>query len=146
MFSDGRMSNSRPTNNPNPKRDRTRDIERQRENRQTIKLLTYARGLLIGKNEDGKGWTQGALARVRPGGYEVDETDESATCFCTIGALRRARADLGMSYRIQSLAEDRLDKTMGSDDRDIEDINDDKRTRFPQVLIAFDFAIAGAGR
>lgn len=38
----------------------------------------------------GAGWTQNAFARTKPGGSAVGCLTESAKCFCTIGALKRA--------------------------------------------------------
>jgi hypothetical protein len=115
----------------------------RRKDRKVVKLLTKARELLIGQNLDGKGWTKNAFAR-RKDRLEVSETSGAAVSFCVMGALTRASHELGADLDTRNEAEDRLDYTMASEDKDIVDTNDDKRTTFPQVLLAFDFAIAGA--
>lgn len=116
---------------------------RRSDNRKVVKLLSKARELFIGPNQDGKGWTQGAFARDKRGDETHSETSSDAVSFCIMGGLNRAREELGYPYNVQSLAETRLSTTMGDD---LVETNDDKKTTFPKVLIALDLAIIGGSK
>jgi hypothetical protein len=111
-----------------------------KQKRDATKLLRHAQGLLIGPNQDGKGWTKGALAK-NAYGSTVEPDNKSAVCFCSVGAIRRARVDLGLSQNIYEIANDRLTAVMKDN---IVGTNDAERTTFPQVLMAFDLAAIGA--
>lgn len=58
---------------------------------EALMILVTARGLV----KESATWTQAAMARDAKG--EVcDPLDKRATCWCTVGAVRRAVFDLGM--------------------------------------------------
>lgn len=92
-------------------------------------LLTVARALLA------QGWTQGVFARDASGA-EVPWAGERATCFCILGAINRARTEIGGSFSLGVLATNVLRARVGS----LPDFND--HATHEQVLALFDEAIA----
>ncbi len=62
-----------------------------------LKVLETARALIE------KGWTQ-RVAAADKHGRQVDVISEKATCFCTVGAIHRASADLDLPSSSATLA------------------------------------------
>lgn len=73
----------------------------------TIKILREARNIIADK----KNWTKGAFARDA-NGRKVPETSSYATCFCSIGAVRKARETLKIKYDMGGVPYIELNKTI----------------------------------
>ena len=122
--------------------------QKRSEQRKVVRLLTKARDLIT-KDPSGRSWTKGEDARDARR-QPVEPTDPKAKCFCSVGAMERARHDLGYDYDIKYRASQRLEAVMCHQDGNkfelIPDANDHPRTTFPQVVMSFDLAIVGAGK
>lgn len=123
--------------------------EIRRNQRRANRVLINARLLLEGKDGNGQGWTKHTLARSSPQSSKHLSFDAAnATCFCASGAIRRAAHDLGYDLEpyidtsVLRIAERRLTNVLGAG---IAYRNDQRRTTYPQMLIAFDMAVLGAG-
>lgn len=97
---------------------------------QTVEILKAARALI----DTPEKWTRGVYARDLAGG-DVHPSDDRAVCFCSKGALMRI-AGLGDDY---TKAREKLSEHVGAY---IVQFNDDPERTHPEVLAAFDAAIA----
>lgn len=98
-----------------------------------ITVLKSARGIL----EDPKKWAKEDYAFDRHG-RSVGAGDSTATCFCAVGAIRRASLDAGFGSNASLTAQDYLRLAMSGN---IIRANDADDTKHIEVLMAFDFAI-----
>lgn len=73
-------------------------------------------------------WTKGTLARTNSNGYH-------GQCFCALGAINKAREELGLSSADETQAQSLL--TTALNGRAIASFNDDAKTEFKDVACAF---------
>lgn len=98
-------------------------------------ILRKARALIDAPEK----WTRGALAR------DADRipqwpADESATCFCSLGAIVKASGrEAGQEHAPDTASRRAMERAIG---QNIETWNDDPATTHADVLAAFDRAIA----
>jgi hypothetical protein len=102
-------------------------------------LLRDAADLLRAKG----GWTQGTSARDALG-RAVSSLDETAACFCAMGAIARAGDRLSCDSATRDAAVAALRVAIGID-HGIASWNDDESRALPDVLAAFDRAADLAG-
>lgn len=115
---------------------------KRRVQRLANKMLGDAMQLIIEK-----GWTKNALARDNKGNV-VAVTHRDACKFCAMGALERARLDLGNknhnNYDLpeaHNIAISRLGAVMaGPRNLNIPDRNDNRHTKKEDVVVAFQLA------
>lgn len=102
-------------------------------------LLAHAQALIS------DGWTQDTLARNRHGKM-VSVSATGACRFCMLGALDRARIDLGYNWKTHAAAELKLAKVVHDKGwrSKIADINDAVTTKKEHVFDAFTLAMLGA--
>jgi hypothetical protein len=102
--------------------------------KEVAEVLTKARDIL----ED-MGWTKRYLAR-EINNISVKTDSPQATCFCSLGALAKAKGRRSYSAEclFQRACRIQLSEAM---DLNIIGTNDDEETRLIHVLMAFDFAI-----
>lgn len=101
----------------------------------TIEILKRARSLL-----EEKGWTQEVEARDSLG-RKVNPTSDSAVCFCTIGAIRRAAFELTGSAQIDAYGAPPTAVIRQVTAGPIVGCNDDPVTDVGHILMMFDFAV-----
>lgn len=102
------------------------------------RILENARALI----SEPEHWTRGTMARVGVRGRHVDSKDADATCFCALGALRRA-ASSGSEFEEVRYLLGRAIGSLGAGKR-IALYNDRKgckTKRHAEILAAFDAAI-----
>lgn len=112
-----------------------------------IDILKRGGEILSRPNAKGFGWTKDTLARNLHS-HPVGVAGKSACKFCTIGAVERAAHELGVlgdSYIRPKVVQSALNRLRNVMDGSIASANDDPKTTFPQVLIAFDLAQTDAG-
>lgn len=103
-------------------------------------VLVRARGLIE------KGWTQRAFARTEEG-VAVVTLDEKATCFCAIGAIRRAAYELDGSKTASVAAENIVGEAILTVECllpvgfDLPEFNDHRYTKQRNILDLFDNAV-----
>lgn len=116
-----------------------------------LKTLIAARKLIENPNQ----WIKGAIARTARG-YETEAESGTATCFCAIGAVRRARHDLtGTPFgsyptvkRLRDAVQLPNPHTENAGEPDVlntmpvADYNDRPQTTHADVLALYDRAIA----
>lgn len=109
------------------------------------KVLKKAVSLLETPTRKGAfGWTKGAFGRDSSSRPVDDHQESKAACrFCAIGAIERAGFELNAPWQATAEATSRLKRVLG--DHAIVDANDDPKTTFPQILMAFDLAQTSAG-
>lgn len=105
---------------------------------QVVEVLALARAFVEA------GWCQGGLATDHAG-IPCGAWEPTAADFCALGALHRARLELGLSRYDPpvAMAEQLLDEASGCDDMAL--LNDAPTTTKRQVLALFDQAAARVG-
>lgn len=107
-------------------------------NRITHAILVRAREILA----DPARWTRGEAARTKTG-IATASSSEHATCFCTIGAMERARHELGKrSGEVDRAMQAFRDAIPPGRPRIlISTFNDDPKTKHEDILTVLDTAI-----